>query len=409
MAWLYSPGLDTLKSVLVLSSETPTEPCVMSSGTLTPRPPSWHGWKTRRWIELLSTTTFPPSMVARGVDSWISSLAASLVKISPRPANGRGSAKGNGRVSGSSSPGSLAKWDPVTSSWKTSAPWPGGDSTSSLEVLPSSGLMLAGSLFERPTWEPPTVEKGSSSSPSEETAWTTPCADDTCDRAKKFSQGGTPLSMQGAQWQTPGTDSFRSRGGERKDEEGLDQQARHWPTPRTISGGPESAERKKELGRENSGGGDLQAAVENWPTPTAKDSDGSGSRGGLAHPGTSLTDAAARNWPTPSARDMKGTDIPNHHGGASLSHFVETGQRSHSLPQDRRSVNSGKSSSPLARTSPLRLNPAFVSWLMGYPWWWIRAERISFAAREMASWTSRQRSLLRFLLRDLASQVSSGS
>jgi DNA (cytosine-5)-methyltransferase 1 len=35
-------------------------------------------------------------------------------------------------------------------------------------------------------------------------------------------------------WQTPATDSFRSRGGDRKDEMGLDQQARHWPTPQTA-------------------------------------------------------------------------------------------------------------------------------------------------------------------------------
>lgn len=32
-------------------------------------------------------------------------------------------------------------------------------------------------------------------------------------------------------WQTPGTDSFRSRGGKRKDEAGLDRQARLWATP----------------------------------------------------------------------------------------------------------------------------------------------------------------------------------
>ena len=31
-------------------------------------------------------------------------------------------------------------------------------------------------------------------------------------------------------WQPPATDSFRSRGGDRKDEQGLDQQARFWPT-----------------------------------------------------------------------------------------------------------------------------------------------------------------------------------
>lgn len=56
---------------------------------------------------------------------------------------------------------------------------------------------------------------------------------------------------------------------------GLESQTRHWATPRTITGGAESAERKKELGRENSGGGDLQAQVKTWdsspPAPTTPD------------------------------------------------------------------------------------------------------------------------------------------
>ncbi len=44
-----------------------------------------------------------------------------------------------------------------------------------------------------------------------------------------------------------------------------------WPTPRAMSGGPESAKRKKELGRTQSGGGCLQSAVKDWPTPSARD------------------------------------------------------------------------------------------------------------------------------------------
>jgi len=41
-----------------------------------------------------------------------------------------------------------------------------------------------------------------------------------------------------------------------------------------------------------------------------------------------------------------------------------------------------------------RLSPPFVSWLMGFPWWWTRAEPISCAAAEMRSYLSRLRSLL---------------
>jgi hypothetical protein len=54
--------------------------------------------------------------------------------------------------------------------------------------------------------------------------------------ARPTAPPGPPSSPPGPTspplWQTPATDSFRSRGGERKDEQGLDQQARgFWPTP----------------------------------------------------------------------------------------------------------------------------------------------------------------------------------
>lgn len=55
----------------------------------------------------------------------------------------------------------------------------------------------------------------------------------------------------------------------------LHEAATNWPTPRTLTGGGESAERKKELGREEAGGGDLQAAAETWPTPNQRDYKGS--------------------------------------------------------------------------------------------------------------------------------------
>ena len=59
-------------------------------------------------------------------------------------------------------------------------------------------------------------------------------------------------------WQTPATDSFRSRGGDRVNEMGLDQQSRFWPTPKTVTGGASPAEHE----RIGSGRGDLQSAAE---------------------------------------------------------------------------------------------------------------------------------------------------
>ncbi len=43
--------------------------------------------------------------------------------------------------------------------------------------------------------------------------------------------GGPDLRTVSENWQTSGTDSFRSRGGDRIEEPGLDRQARFWATP----------------------------------------------------------------------------------------------------------------------------------------------------------------------------------
>ena len=45
-----------------------------------------------------------------------------------------------------------------------------------------------------------------------------------------------------------------------------------------------------------------------------------------------------------------------------------------------------------------RLNPAFVAWLMGLPWWWTNPEPINCGRPETASYLCRQRRLLFYLL-----------
>lgn len=135
-----------------------------------------------------------------------------------------------------------------------------------------------------------------------------------------------------------------------------------------------------------------------WPSPRAEDSEScgnhpSGSAAGQVSRGADrveelLLGGQAKSWATPTARDHKGADR-RRNCGASLPHQVETGQMSHSLPQGQAAI--GKEST---KRSGRRLNPAFVCWLMGAPWWWTRAEPISFAAAEMAVYRSRLRSHL---------------
>lgn len=264
-------------------------------------------------------------------------------------------------------------------------------------------------------------------------------------RTQNMPSGG-PSSNEN--WQTPKSPDGgnKSRGGDRKDEPLLEGQARNWPTPRTITGGAESRERKQELGRTESGGGDLQAAVRNWPTPTAKDMDSSGAtakegwaKGSGRHEGTTLTDAV-RTWPTPSARDRKSGKASEETMEANarpLNEVVEhwemedrgrwgenqyptpsatpygsaqnEGQIEHirpsrgtpsltqwaaSSPQAHAISTSGETSSEEPPTSDRRLNPAFDAWLMGLPWWWTRPERINCDPAAMRSFLCKLRGLL---------------
>ena len=66
-------------------------------------------------------------------------------------------------------------------------------------------------------------------------------------------------------------------------------EAKLWATPRTITGGAESAQRKAELGREESGGSDLQAEVLEFseailPLATTSKAGDSGSTPVVLHP-----------------------------------------------------------------------------------------------------------------------------
>jgi hypothetical protein len=95
-----------------------------------------------------------------------------------------------------------------------------------------------------------------------------------------------------------------------------------WPTPRTITGGAESAERKQALGRTESGGGDLQAAIEMWQMPKAQDAKhATASPAEIARHDPTLA-AQVHLWPTPNARDHKGQDMPGRHGGESLPQML---------------------------------------------------------------------------------------
>lgn len=184
---------------------------------------------------------------------------------------------------------SFAYFDPDMFLWKTSqATFLSGLEQFS-ETWPDAGTMRNGVVYELRTSEPPTCESASSSwhtvstedhksdgpralsrygTPAMKTSdqrllnqamtwptarqedgescgnhpgvvdsltgaaktWLTPHGMANEDRTgKKGGAGGGEFALQANNWQTPATDSFRSRGGDRKDEQGLDQQARMFP------------------------------------------------------------------------------------------------------------------------------------------------------------------------------------
>lgn len=150
-------------------------------------------------------------------------------------------------------------------------------------------------------------------------------AADSGEKVVASSRGGDGLLQEVSRWPTPASRDFTNpnaapfeeRGGGSKGEqlpnyvahkwvtpEALEE-GNHWPTPKVVQGGPESAERKQELGRVNSGGGDLQAAVQTWPTPTAGDQNLYGATVDERAPGNGTLADSAMQWPTPQTANRK--------------------------------------------------------------------------------------------------------
>src|SRR6185295_123326 len=103
---------------------------------------------------------------------------------------------------------------------------------------------------------------------------------------------------------------------------------------------------------------------------------------------------ASRNW-----RDGQASQQTMDRNSRPLNEQVESAQFSHQV----RSIHDGKELSPTTRTLRPRLSPAFVSWLMGFPTWWMNIGLTSYGSQEMQSYLCKQRLLLECLLGDFRS------
>lgn len=129
--WLYIPRtrpMNCVASASVPASEASTSACTsqnpdielwaLSSETVSPRPLSWPGWKTRPWHKHLSGAISSPSMAAHGATAFILSLPV----IRASRSRCQGSARGQmiPGTSGPMLPESSERSTPSGSSSKTS-------------------------------------------------------------------------------------------------------------------------------------------------------------------------------------------------------------------------------------------------------------------------------------------------
>jgi len=161
-----------------------------------------------------SGTTYEHLREIPGVDTWMSSLRVSRVSRSASQESSK--EKTTSATSGPIPSGSFARWDRDFACWKT---FQVSLLTNTLEPFsgswPRAGTVFDGIAYQRAPAAPLTRGTGSGlwATPNAadcqgttgggqgrnlrtDVRWTTPCADDTGARQKKYSQGGKALSMQ---------------------------------------------------------------------------------------------------------------------------------------------------------------------------------------------------------------------
>ncbi len=337
MAWLYVPGLVGSNSGST-SPNPDIELWVSLSGKHEQRPLSWRGWRTRRWVKLLSGTTLAPSTADAGVDAWISSLRASRASRSASPGSSEESL--TNATSGRPSPGSLAAYALSGYCSKTSRVWqqpsllmdeaPSKPSTTTFAEWVTRSR---GTSSQRQRWGRRIFANDSSSWPTPNTPSGGPNSESTATHT-----GGMDLEGAVALWPTP--DAGVRTGFNRSESEGA--------TNRPL----------------------LAEAAKMWPTPRAEDSEATG-----AHRGTPDTlNAAAGLWATPAARATKGACSPGaltRRDGKSRMDLLDN-QAVYFQPfrPAETTADAGVRSSASTPALPRRLNPDFVEWLMGWPIGW---------------------------------------
>jgi hypothetical protein len=262
----------------------------------------------------------------------------------------------------------------------------------------------------------------------EVTNWPTPRAEEykepVCSETAK-AKGFRALCEEASQWGTPSAHDRTQTPREVDHGIQLANQASLWPTPKASSGGadPEDCEGHQ-------GGLNLKAMVTQWPTPQVGTGPASHSQISGDFRNRMEKILTREQWTTPTAgeRSNRGNrfsdnESSNRGGQANLADDTQlwhtpsgsaAGQISRSGDRINEPLLDGQVKAfrssllvPVISTDGIelsptdqstserrRLNPAFVCWLMGCPWWWTQAEPTNCAALAMVAFRLKLRSLL---------------
>lgn len=239
MSWNFSP---VLVAAFLEECCSDTAQSVQSNTTLTPDQYYWPDKPTEHSRLSRFGTKCVPFEGSHGAELLTWFLAGFPAKTSALPEPEPESTEREAD-SGARWPGSLAKYDRDTCSWKTAQRSLLGDSEPSLVTWPRSGLMLDGQCWELPTLERRTSESASG-------FWQTPVADDAVNRqAGKWNSRGEPKLSAQVLLPTPTRDSKREK---------------FWPTP-TVCGN----HNRKGASATSGDGLATVVAQRTWPTATA--------------------------------------------------------------------------------------------------------------------------------------------
>jgi hypothetical protein len=241
--------------------------------------------------------------------------------------------------------------------------------------------------------------------------WATPdCNTSTYSNGKM----GPNIREQASYWTTPDVcsgardmskiDPEAQRRADTKRTTGLPTEVAMWATPT----GSENSNRTTQIAPSHgiSHGLVLAGQAASWPTPNSTDAEHSGrvnSGGGQIH----LPDAV-NNWPTPAARDGKGTNSVDHMNRTDGRTDGRSRNHADQLPNfvmmnfshPVQPTPDGEASSPETQNSRRHLNPLFGAWLMGWPSTWTIAEPHASSASATELWRSALQQRLSCLLGD---------